>query len=466
MDWLERHLSIFPEPRLILVIGAGQGRDLPALVRHSGARLVLVEPQPNWAVFLRRQTVVSPQAEVLECALDEQTGSATLKVFNFPELSSLRPDESLASLLPGAHKTSELVVETLTLGDLAQQLEVAAGENNWLIIDAPDVENAVLDALADEELGRRFDHLVMRTSRRVRVGEQSGLDALLDAFIALGFRPIGVEDLSDGDWPRVHLQRLGRSAKERELESQLETLKQQSEDLVSAKNQLQEQLEQKRVEYENRVSELDEQLQTATQEAEQRLAALTTDLEQSKRALEEGKRLQESKLSELQAALETKTRSLEDDKRLQESKLSELRAALEAKTQALEATEQTLKSKVGEFEASLEAKNKEMSQAADAHRDQREALEASLAQVRSDLSVALRVQALRDADLKELQNRYAKLEDVKNQQHELLTKLGQRLGAASEFLKQLGPANQSDSASGSTDELARAIGGELDSSSG
>lgn len=459
MDWLERHFALFPEPGLTLVIGAGQGRDLPALARHAGARLVLVEPQPNWAVFLRRQTVVSPRAEVLEYALDEQSGSATLKVFNFPELSSLRPDAALASLLPGAQQTAELEVETRTLADLTGELDVQPDGDNWLIIDAPGVEASLLAELSDEELARHYDHIVLRTSRQVCVGEVAGLEALLEAFLERGYRQLGAEDVSDGDWPRVHLQRLGRSAREKKLETELETLKQRSGELATEKGELQEQLKKQTKESGDRMSQLKEQLQQAEREAEQRLAAVTADLEQSRR-------LHERKVGELEEALKAKTEALEQAKQQQQIRIGEIEAALKAKTEALEQDKLQQQTRIGELESSLEAKSEALSRAGEAHQKKREALQKDLAQLRSDLSVALRVQALRDADLKELQKRYAKLEDLKNQQHELLTKLGQRLGAASEFLQRLGPGGDPEAALGRTDEFVRALGGESDTSSG
>ena len=54
---------------------------------------------------------------------------------------------------------------------------------------------------------------------------------------------------------------------------------------------------------------------------------------------------------------------------------------------------------------------------------------------RADLSIALRTQALRDADLKELQERYAAAIAVRDEQQQLLLTLRQRLGDAAEFLR-------------------------------
>jgi len=57
-------------------------------------------------------------------------------------------------------------------------------------------------------------------------------------------------------------------------------------------------------------------------------------------------------------------------------------------------------------------------------------------QLLSDLSMAVKLQALREADLRDLQERYAKIREDNRQQVELLGKLRQRLGAASKYLQQ------------------------------
>jgi FkbM family methyltransferase len=412
MNWLERHFAIFPRPALVLVIGAGEGRELAPLTRHAETRTVLVEPQPRLADTLRRRTADRPNVEVIESALDDSDGTATLKVFNFPELSSLRPDESLTALFPGARSTVELTVETRTLGELMEQLDFPAGEETWLIVDAPDLETTVLAALEDRALRSRIRHIVLRSSRISLAGAKNGVEPLPERLLKRGYRPLGTMDTSDGDWPRVHVQYFWRSAIRRELEEEIDVLTQRSKDLEAAKSELQEQLERQRMEFQDRMSQLDEPLQGVTRDAEQRLAVLSADLEQSKQALEESKRLLECKVDELKDALDEKEGA--------------------------------------------------MTQAAEAHRSEKEKLEKDLEQARSDLGVALRMQALRDADLKELQERYAEVTELKNRQHELLTQLGQRLGAASEYLSLLQgteSARQSEVATG----LVEALSGDLES---
>ncbi|MCC5809410.1 MAG: hypothetical protein JJU06_03470 [Ectothiorhodospiraceae bacterium] len=63
--------------------------------------------------------------------------------------------------------------------------------------------------------------------------------------------------------------------------------------------------------------------------------------------------------------------------------------------------------------------------------------DAELAAARSDVAVALRLQSLREADLKDLQQRYAELREAKLERDDLLAQVTQRLDLAAEYLHQL-----------------------------
>jgi hypothetical protein len=67
---------------------------------------------------------------------------------------------------------------------------------------------------------------------------------------------------------------------------------------------------------------------------------------------------------------------------------------------------------------------------------------------------------MREADLRELQERFSQVLDLKDRQLELLVKLGNRLGAASEYLKKLSSENPDD-APAETYRLVRALKDDL-----
>jgi hypothetical protein len=73
-----------------------------------------------------------------------------------------------------------------------------------------------------------------------------------------------------------------------------------------------------------------------------------------------------------------------------------------------------------------------------------------LRDARQTASLSVRLQSLREADLKDLQDRYRSSAAVQERQHELLTKLSERLRVASVYFHQL-TANESQSAALNTD---------------
>jgi len=64
-------------------------------------------------------------------------------------------------------------------------------------------------------------------------------------------------------------------------------------------------------------------------------------------------------------------------------------------------------------------------------------LDHELAEARQTASLSVKLQMLREADLRDLQARYQAVQQQQQQQHELLTKLAQRLGMATQYFEQL-----------------------------
>ena len=285
MDWLERHLAVFPDPEWVVVIGAGQGRDLPALLHRKPARLVLLEPQPRWADLLRRQLAEHSGTDVLECALDQESGTSTLKVFNFPELSSLQPDPALVSLLPGARQMLELPVSTRSLADLAKQLELDPGPNNWLIVDAPGIEASVLAGLEDPDLRRFFGHVVLRSARSGPRDNSTDIEHLAKAFRRREYAMLGDVDFSDGDWPRLHLQYVSHTARQKELGAELRTIQERARELLADKDALKERLREQNLDFQDRTSKLEVALRELTQDSESRVDSLQGELARVTKAL-------------------------------------------------------------------------------------------------------------------------------------------------------------------------------------
>jgi chromosome segregation ATPase len=64
-------------------------------------------------------------------------------------------------------------------------------------------------------------------------------------------------------------------------------------------------------------------------------------------------------------------------------------------------------------------------------------LQHELVEARQTASLSAKLQLLREADLRDLQARYQAVQQQQQQQHELLTKLAQRLSVATQYFEQL-----------------------------
>ena len=111
--------------------------------------------------------------------------------------------------------------------------------------------------------------------------------------------------------------------------------------------------------------------------------------------------------------------------------------------------------------AELEQQTNELAQERDKRANEAEETHKALERMQDDLSVALRVQHLRDADLKELQGRYEKMLTVKERQDELLAKLTSRLELAAHHLQALETESNPDE-QGDLRNLIHALAGDRD----
>ena len=289
----------------------------------------------------------------------------------------------------------ELPVSSRSLAVLAKQLELDPGPNYWWIVDAPGIEASVLAGLEDPDLRRFFGHVVLRSARSGPRDNSTDIEHLAKAFRRREYAMLGDVDFSDGDWPRLHLQYVSHTARQKELGAELRTIQERARELLADKDALKERLREQNLDFQDRTSKLEVALRELTQDSESRVDSLQGELARVTKAL---------------------------------------------KGQAFE-----------------------LSAAAEAFERHRQKLETELERTRDDLAVALRLQALRDADLKELQNRYAEIKQVRDRQLELLVQLGQRLKSASEYLKALESGEDPAGGSVPTASLARVLSGELES---
>ncbi len=205
MNWLQQQLQNTPPPDTILHLGAGLCRELPHWLEAGASRIVLVEPNPEMLAELRVRAQDHDSVEIISAAIAGQSGRDFLRLFNFPMLSSLRKPTGLYDSLPGLYEAGRVSVDLLTIDQLLKQLVLAEKTNNWLIIDAPGEEGAIIDGLKRSDQLQYFSRIFLSVGTALLYEGAKIASDLLTLLKEYGFESLGSPDHSDGDWPRFHL---------------------------------------------------------------------------------------------------------------------------------------------------------------------------------------------------------------------------------------------------------------------
>jgi chromosome segregation ATPase len=240
----------------------------------------------------------------------------------------------------------------------------------------------------------------------------------------LGARRIGVKARGDGDpeFPEfwVGLDRVAMDLEEAKARA----------------NKAGEQLKRVEADFESRRAELERRVEALTQERDEldwKVKNQAARLSDSSRALEEIETLK-ARLKDAEAkAREDAEKAREADRAKADRDAEDLKAEIKA----VGAERDRLKAQVAELNDALAERDKRLAElAADRDRIRRESDEA-VAEARSSASVAVRMQALRDADLRDLQDRYASVVEERDAQASLLSALTARLSEAETYLNQI-----------------------------
>ena len=132
----------------IVHLGAGKCSWIDTYLKSSAKTIVLVEPEPTAAKYLRSIAKEESRIQVIEKAVALEGERTTLKVYNLRDASSLREPTGLRDLYPGIRKTNEVDVDVIRPADLVKGI---AGKL-WFIIDVPGEELSILKSLEQERL--------------------------------------------------------------------------------------------------------------------------------------------------------------------------------------------------------------------------------------------------------------------------------------------------------------------------
>lgn len=193
----------------LLVIGAGEGQDIPPDWQERYQRLVLVEPLPELARSLRRAFGDQPNVQVLETAVVPGANSgdtATLYEFNWAQASSRHQPADLLQLFPGLKTERLRRTPALAPQQLIQEIGLSQKGEHGLILEAPADEGPILGALVESNAYKCFSCIRLRYPVAGLYDTPADPEAMLKALTACGFE-FESQDRTDPDWPSISLTR-------------------------------------------------------------------------------------------------------------------------------------------------------------------------------------------------------------------------------------------------------------------
>tara|TARA_R110002167_G_scaffold5075_2_gene23832 strand:+ start:731 stop:2113 length:1383 start_codon:yes stop_codon:yes gene_type:complete len=450
----------------IVYLGAGESAEMDALVATT-EQLTLVESQPLRAEKLRKRGKGNDSIRVIEQCVAGSEREVVFTEYNLPWAAGINLPPTLQALYPGLKTLKKRTLSTVAINELINSCALEPKQKNMLVIDLLGQEEELLTGLDPDQL-HRFKEIVFVT------GKASIFDDVIESITQHlqshlpGFKPNDQITIPQGrllPWQqtvafqldpaalqiielqqqltaaRVQIaevtqqrdqQKAAREAADRtktEQQALADTLTQQLQASEAAKAELTKQRDQ--------ATQVRDQLQTQLKQAsstkiqlEKQRDELTTQRDQASQARDQLKGQLELRISELSHTLaETHENTDQLTRKLTEEQQSA--AQLSGKVHQLKAE---LDHKAASYEAN-----------------------------RQDMAIALRMQAVRDADLKELQQRYAKVLSIKDAQEALLRKLTERLSNAANYLQKTETASDNiSSPQALVGELMEAFSGAAD----
>lgn len=418
----------------ILYIGCGPDPDIDP----EAERVVLVEPSPDHVPVIRGQVRgMGRRVRLIPAAVAAETGSATFHICNFADLSGLDVPAPLFELMPGLKQVKTAQVQTLSVADLLGQARIRT-DGYTVRCAAPGVVPLLLKQLLADGALERVGALWLTVGAEPFHGPGSDAASVIATLRAQGYRLLAREDDADPDWPCLKFERdralmeLSRARDAAEaakgaLETERAGLLARLQESEAARQAA----EAGAARLQEQVAALETAVSSAQSEGQAQIEAIQADLAN----VQDRARTVNTQRDRLEAELEA---AREQAARLQseaETAGEKLKAAQEARARAEADLQETRTAHAGLKEqltrvTALQSRVEALVRDRDVHR-------AAAETARADLGMALRMQAMAAADLKDLQDRHAALSATKERQDALLGQLALQLGDVSEHLQQI-----------------------------
>lgn len=307
-----------PRPLTVVHLGAGQCAELDGYLNAKARRIVLVEANPDQARRLGRRVAGFSGVEVIPAAVAAIGGRAVLKLFNLAACNSLRSPSGLQRLFPGLRFVQELEVDAMTPVELIERIGLSAEEGNWLAIDTPGEEMAILQALRQHGSLARFEKIILRCGKAALYEGADDASTLLSLLREEGYEITDCDEEPDPELPRLTLQVNPLRVENLELRGQLQVCEQQIHEQIRIAAEREQQLArlmEAREAQARLVADRQAQIEELTRvqgEQTRRLAEIQARLERVSRERDE----RDVRLAELQLGSEQASRALELQERL------------------------------------------------------------------------------------------------------------------------------------------------------
>ncbi len=484
-------------------MGAGSGSLADTCLESGAKRVFLLEPLPDRQPQLERLAQDNKRISFLPKALHQISGTAPFHIFNLSAYSSLHEPAGLSRLFPNLRIERSIDCATIGLAELLKKaLPGSKTDKHVLILDIPGEELPILERLAETGQLARFAHLFLRQPALALYRDMPSGAAIPELLAAHSFDLVARDD-ADPDLPACYYKRSpfmeeirrqsvkisqlteksGKLAAQiREQGKEIGRIQSERDKLAEKARQQDALIEKQREEIGRIQSERDKLAEKAGQQdaliEKQREEIGRIQSERDKLAERAGQQdalieKQREEIGRIQSErdkLAERVRQAQEDMKQLESERDKAakdaatsRSELEKAKSELDGTLQALKrskTRLEELESENDSLHRELNALEEKFADERklqleriQEQQQELEIARSDrlalqdsLALALRTQALREADLEDLRASYQELLDTKESQDALLQNLTARLEAAVAYLEmlQLPPAETAE----------------------
>lgn len=453
-------------------VGAGRATELEAVRALGAGRIVYVEPHEALARRLRDRLDDPARESVQGRPLWTADGTTTFHVANDAISSTLLSPERAWAGRPNLKVVAESILDAQGLETLWGSMALEPANSALLILDIGSAADEVVCGSSDDELAR-FSSVLLPASctraadslreRGYAADPRMGEDEPGWLLLSLG----GARDVD-----KLEQERLEHADRERLLEAELGAARDDLAQKVSELASLADALERVRAEHASLREQKDELEAQLAAERERTSAELTSVLKrrdelaaeiagERERALE-----QVASMRREQQALAAEAGALRqrlEDQADAGDELAERNDALAKQVVALQQERTAFGNEAAQTIAALTAERdtaigslvekttalERVTADRDAAATERDAASARIGELQRDLvearraaALSIKLQAQRDADFSDLQQRYRESREVQERQRELLERLGERLGTASRYFHQIAEQRQ------------------------